>query len=285
MSAPFLFAVMGPTASGKSHVAEWLADRLDAVILNADAFQVYEGMDIGTAKPANRERYELLDLRTPDQDYGVGEYVVDAANVLQHLYSQGRNAIVCGGTGLYIRALFEEYQDLDAAPSPELRAELATWTLEQAVAKLLELEPGTILDLKNGVRVKRRIEKILSPSNSIKFQLPGFRTKKVAIVPDLEQTLLSVQQRTLEMFQNGWVGEVQRLLNKTYQTTDPGFRAIGYRAIARSLSEPDDQDQLIAQIVLETVQYAKRQRTWLRAEPRLDVYTDISTLKGVLASI
>ncbi|HLO97406.1 MAG TPA: tRNA dimethylallyltransferase, partial [Fimbriimonas sp.] len=148
-----------------------------------------------------------------------------------------------------------------------------------------ELEPATTVDLKNYVRVKRRIEKILSPSSPIKFRLPEFRTKKVAIVPALAETAISIQHRTLEMFQNGWVGEVERLLNNSYQTTDPGFRAIGYRAIAESLSEPEDKDRLVAQIVLETVQYAKRQRTWLRAEPKLDVYNDISAMKGVLASI
>lgn len=285
MSAPFLIAVMGPTASGKSSVAEWLAERLDAQILNGDAFQIYRGMDIGTAKPLSRERYSLLDLRDADEDYGVGEYVVDASRLLHDLFAQNRNVVICGGTGLYVRALMEEYKDLQPPPDPSLREELSQWPLEKAAARLMELEPNTQTDLKNPIRVKRRIEKIHGAANSIVFTLPEFRTKKVAIVPDLTQTVLSIQRRTLEMFQTGWVDEVQRLLNKGYQPTDPGFRAIGYRAIATSLSDPEDEGQLVEQIALETIQYAKRQRTWLRAEPKLDVYNDISALKGALATL
>jgi tRNA dimethylallyltransferase len=85
---------------------------------------MYRGMDIGTAKPTDTTRYELLNLKNPDEEFGVGEYVLLAAARLQEHFNNNVNVVLCGGTGLYIRALIEEYQDLSPAPSPELRREL-----------------------------------------------------------------------------------------------------------------------------------------------------------------
>src|SRR5271165_7127776 len=123
-STPRLIAVMGPTASGKTDVAEAIADALDAQLINADAFQVYRGMDIGTAKPRAKGRYRLLDLKAPNEGFGVGEFVQLAQTELNTLFQERRSAVVVGGTGLYIRALFEQYSELAASPEPALRAAL-----------------------------------------------------------------------------------------------------------------------------------------------------------------
>ena len=280
MSAPKLIAVMGPTASGKSHVAETLAERLDAVIINADAFQIYRGMDIGTAKPAheNRDRYRLLDLKNPDEDFGVGEYVLLAADLLQELFHKGRNVILCGGTGLYIRALLEEYKDLMPAPSADLRQRIGQMTLDAAVTQLIETAPeiAAKTDLKNEIRVKRALEKISSDSRPLQFTIPPFQIQKIAIVPHVDISQKKIMQRTKEMVQNGWVAEVKELIIKGYGPGDPGFRALGYEAIARYVQEGGDEGQLIQEIELDTVKYAKRQRTWLRAEPNLIVFNEVS---------
>src|SRR5205085_344215 len=115
---------MGPTASGKSSLAEALAEQLDAQLINADAFQVYRGMDIGTGKSSCKERYLLLDLVSPSQQFGLGEWLRLAVVELERLFAEGRSAIVVGGTGLYIRALMEEYAEISSAPDPQLRSEL-----------------------------------------------------------------------------------------------------------------------------------------------------------------
>ncbi|HXH60285.1 MAG TPA: (d)CMP kinase, partial [Fimbriimonadaceae bacterium] len=99
-----LIAVMGPTASGKSAVAEHVARDLDYQLINADALMVYRGLDIGTNKPQNKEDYELLDLVEPQEEFGVGEWVLRAVEVLNRLWSERRGAVIVGGTGFYVRA-------------------------------------------------------------------------------------------------------------------------------------------------------------------------------------
>lgn len=284
MSAPYLFAVMGPTASGKSQLAETIAEAYNATILNADAFQVYRGMDIGTAKPADRSRYELLDLKNPDEDFGVGEFVLLASELLHELYRKGRNAVVCGGTGLYVRALLEEYKDLMPAPPIGLRESLRALSLADAVEQLRELAPNEAMqtDLMNEVRVKRALEKAMTNDQPISFSVPPFQIKKLAIVPPTEISHQKIKQRTKEMFQNGWVAEVQSLLNRGYGPGNPGFRALGYEAIAKYLQEDGNQEELCQEIELVTVKYAKRQRTWLRAEPNLMVFSEISEALGAI---
>lgn len=287
MSAPHLIAVMGPTASGKSSLAEALATQLDAVILNADAFQIYRGMDIGTAKPTRRDDYLLLDLKDPNEDFGVGEYVLLASQLLEDLYQQGRNVVICGGTGLYVRALLEEYKDLMPSPYPELRERIGRMTLEETIREITFHEPdiASKIDLQNEIRVKRALEKKLDPRKPLEFSIPAFKKRKVAIVPTVESSEKKIKQRTKEMFQNGWVAEVNNLINKGYGPGDPGFRALGYEAIAEYLRGGQDEGFLIQQIELDTVKYAKRQRTWLRAEPNLIVFTESSEALGAIVPL
>ena len=158
---------MGPTASGKTALAEGLADRLGAVLVNADAFQAYRGMDVGTAKPENRGRYRLLDIKKPDETYGVGEFCVRAAEELHGVHEEGRSAVVVGGTGQYVRALFEEYRDLMPDPDPALRARVdreaggggVGGPRHGASATGLPRSPPRT-DLRNPVRVTRALERI-----------------------------------------------------------------------------------------------------------------------------
>ncbi|MBS1702166.1 MAG: tRNA (adenosine(37)-N6)-dimethylallyltransferase MiaA [Armatimonadetes bacterium] len=278
MSAPRLFAVMGPTASGKSHLAEEIASLLDAPILNADAFQIYRGMDIGTAKPNDRERYHLLDLKNPNEDFGVGEFVILAADLLRHFLDQGRDVVICGGTGLYVRALLEEYKDLMPAPSEALRREIGSLSLDEALERLQKADPDEAdrIDAKNEIRVKRALEKLTGGQTPIQFSLPPFLTTKIAIIPPVEISRTKIMQRTKEMIQNGWVAEVNELISQGYGPGDPGFRALGYEAIAQYVQEGGDELELVQKIELDTVKYAKRQRTWLRAEPNLTVFNEAS---------
>ncbi len=275
---------MGPTASGKSSLAETIANATDSIIINADAFQLYRGLDIGTAKPVKRNQYKLLDIRNPDEEFGVGEFVLLAADLLKSEFEQGKSVVLCGGTGLYIRALIEEYKDLMPSPSPELRAELCNVSLVEAVRKLTKLNPKGALniDLFNEVRVKRALEKVMSDKDPIKFNVPPFVTNKIAIIPPSEVSSSKIEQRTQEMFQNGWVAEVKNLLNCGYGPGNPGFRALGYEAIAEYIQEDGNREVLIHRICSDTVRYAKRQRTWLRAEPNLVIHTCVNEATDAL---
>ena len=273
-SAPsqlLLIGIMGPTASGKTELAEGLADHLDAQLINADAFQVYRGMDIGTAKPARKSEYKLVDIRNPSEGFGVGEYVSLAQQELFDCWKAGRSAIVVGGTGLYIRALFEEYEDMAQAPDPELRRQLSERSLEVLVEELIRIggPEATRVDLRNRVRVQRAVERIYSPKPSVPVRLPPFQKRKFSVVRDSVETNDRITRRVETMVQMGWVQEVRQLMAAGFSESDPGFRALGYRALWRHLNGEIELTEALATTIAETRRYSKRQRTWLRTEPNL----------------
>ncbi len=277
---PLLAAVMGPTASGKTDLAERMAERLHAQLVNADAFQIYRGMDIGTAKPDDTNRYLLLDLKDPNEGFGVGEYVAVAAQALHALWEQKRNVVVVGGTGLYIRALFEEYSGMLGPPEPSVRRELIereeSEGLEGLVADLKERAPEVAakIDQRNPARVRRALERALSEPAQVKITLPPFRKIKLGLFPPPELIQPRIADRARDMIERGWLAEVEHLANNGYGPGDPGFRAHGYRAMWRHVRGEVALEDALAGTIVEVQQYAKRQRTWLRAEPGLKVLAE-----------
>ena len=269
---------MGQTASGKTALAEGLAERFDAQLINADAFQAYRGMDVGTAKPAGREQYRLLDIKAPNQNYGVGEFCVRAAAELDELYGQGRSAIVVGGTGQYVRALFEEYRDLMPEPDVVLREaigrRLRDEGLQSLVEELTQRDPelAARTELQNPVRVTRALERLTDARPPLAFRVPYAKRIKIATVVEKDDGDSRIALRTATMMHNGWVDEVRRLIAEGYGPGDPGFRAIGYRTIASLVDGDLATEEAERAIVQETVAYAKRQRTWLRSEPGLRIF-------------
>lgn len=268
-----LIAIMGPTASGKTDLAEELARRIGAQLINADAFHVYRGFDIGTAKPLQKDIYELIDIREPHEAYGVGEYVLDAVRVLERVFTEDRHAIVVGGTGFYVRALFEEYADMKPAPSLEIRMaarrRLEEVGLEALAEELQSRNPILKLDWKNPVRVLRALEKQMTGPTELKFQLPPFRKLKFGIIPETNLLNEKIRERVHLMLDAGWVQEVKRLLELGVERSAPAMRAIGYQTVADHLDGCISLQDMIEKVVLETIQYAKKQRTWLRKEPNL----------------
>lgn len=268
---------MGPTASGKSALAEALADQLDAHLINADAFQIYRGMDIGTGKSDHRTRYSLLDIRNPDESFGVGEFVELASQVLRERFEIGQNVVMVGGTGLYIRALTEGYSEMHPEPPEEIRTYVNKLFIDEGLPKLIEKlvsvtgNPEPNLDVMNPMRVKRALEKALFPAIPLNVDVPAFRIEKIGLLLSSDETIHKIVTRVAEMMQNGWVTEVKELLSSGYGINDPGFRAIGYRTIAEHLEGQLDIEQVTEQVKTETIRYAKRQRTWLRKEPSLKI--------------
>lgn len=272
---PALVAVMGPTASGKTALAEALADRWGAVLLNADAFQCYRRLDIGTAKPSNRGRYELLDIKEPTEQLTAGEWVSRARQALERAFSEGKSAIVVGGTGLYIRALFEEYADM-AEPPPEevrqrVRATVRSKGAEAAHLWLSELDPQAAdrVDLRNPARVARALERALHPCEPTRATLPPYRRAKFALIPPADETARRAEERLERMLTEGWLEEVRSLRESGVPQNAPGLRAIGYRDLWELLEGRCAILEAKERILRATVQYAKRQRTWLRSEPNL----------------
>ncbi|MCW5941236.1 MAG: tRNA (adenosine(37)-N6)-dimethylallyltransferase MiaA [Fimbriimonadaceae bacterium] len=272
---PFLLALMGPTASGKSDLAEALADRTGADLVNADAFQIYRGLDVGTGKPLRKADYRLVDIRDPSERFGVGEYVREAQAVLTEAFAGGRSAILVGGTGFYVRALFEEYADLRESPDPALRSELERRERDEGPATLVEdltqraPEVAARIDLMNPVRVRRALERVLGEPSLVPVKLPPFRRVKHAILTTPEELERRIVHRVANMMHNGWIEEVTRLRDGGADRQWPGLRAIGYGAIWDFLEGGASRHATESRIVEETRRYAKRQRTWLRSEPNL----------------
>jgi len=277
---PLLVAVMGPTASGKSDLAESLASALDAVLLNADAFQVYRGLDIGTAKPTERERYRLIDIKSPSEPFGVGEWALLAQRELEALFASRRHVVVVGGTGLNVRALFEQYATMGSPPDSDLRRELTETPLQVLVARLATLDPDAYarVDLRNPARVRRAVERALNPGEPIELRLPPYKKIKFALDRDPLELEARIARRVQSMVQNGWVKEVAGLRESGVSFDDPGMRAIGYRTLWRHLDGEIELGEAVATTIVDTRRYAKRQRTWLRTEPNLTTLDAIDPL-------
>ena len=263
-----LIAVMGTTASGKTELAEALADELGAQLVNNDAFQIYRGMDVGTAKSPRKAEYRLMDIRDPDESFGVGEWV----SLAQEALTGPGPFVVVGGTGLYVRAFFEDYSDMAPPPDPSLREELNGVSLEVTQRRLLEADPQTYarVDLKNPVRVQRALERaLMKPGTPARLHpaTTGFGKAKFWLQRDPLETEARIANRAAQMVASGWIEEVESLRRNGFSRDDPGMRAHGYRHIWDVLEGKIEIAQALELTTNEVRRYAKRQRTWLRKEP------------------
>ncbi len=269
-----MIAILGPTASGKTAVAEELAQRLDARIINADAFQVYRGFDIGTAKPVERSRYDLIDICEPTDAYTAGRFVSQAKALISDYERAGRHALVCGGTGLYVRALFEGYTGM-APADPELRAELMRDLNNLGVEAILKREEVSADELshdlcRNPQRLLRFLEKRRMPIEPLSEGTAWISERcKFAIHIPRDDLVGRIEARIRRMVTDGWIEEVRSLLDSGVPIEAPAFRALGYRAVAEAILGNISFDEAVQKTIIATRQYAKRQFTWLRREPRL----------------
>ncbi len=271
--SPKIIAVMGPTCSGKSDFAESLADHLGAQLVNADAFQVYKHFDIGTNKPESRERYELLDICEPHEQFSVGEFAQQVCPILERCFENGQSVVLTGGTGLYIRAVMDEYDDLMPAPDEELRSSIAEIESELGLVALRErieaLDPHRKVDWDNPVRVRRALERLLDTRPAIKIRIPLFEKHKFGMEVETEILNRRIEERTPLLFDRGWQSEVENLMRKGIPADAPPMRAIGYFEIIQLILGTISKEECFHQISRLTKQYAKRQRSWLRSESGL----------------
>ncbi|MBX3115431.1 MAG: tRNA (adenosine(37)-N6)-dimethylallyltransferase MiaA [Fimbriimonadaceae bacterium] len=267
-----MIAVMGPTGSGKSGIAEIVAKKIGAQLINADAFQVYRGLDIGTNKPTDCSPYELIDIVDPTEQFGLGEWIKESCQVLDQCWKKSQPVVFVGGTGLYIRALFEGYSEMSGPPDEELREQLMLREKNEGLQSLVDeltqkaKHIAEATDLKNPVRVRRALERIANPQN-IEFNVPPYQKAKFSIVLNQETLKHRISSRLEQMVKAGWIEEVERLLTNGVPENAPGFRAIGYHTWVRLLKGELSLDEGKAEVLQATLAYAKRQRTWLRKEP------------------
>ena len=281
------FALLGPTASGKSQLAMQLAGAHPIEIVSLDSAQVYRGMDIGTAKPSPGERravpHHLIDLIEPTEAYSAGRFREDAIRIIGGILSRGRIPLLVGGTMLYYRALL---QGMDALPAaePGLRAQIdaraARHGWPSLHADLARVDPVTAARLapNDAQRIQRALEvwelsgKPLSELQTAGKQSLPFRLKTYALQPadraDLHQRIAA---RFDAMLHAGLVEELRALRQRhELDAALPSMRAVGYRQAWRYLEGEIGGKELRETGIAATRQLAKRQLTWLRSLPGLE---------------
>ncbi|HEX7171554.1 MAG TPA: tRNA (adenosine(37)-N6)-dimethylallyltransferase MiaA [Candidatus Limnocylindria bacterium] len=278
--APPLLGVVGPTATGKTDLALALARRLPVEILVADSRQVVRGMDIGTAKPDAMARaavpHHLLDLVDPDEPFTVAQWVAEARRLLPDIAARGRLAMVVGGTGLYVEALLAGH-DYDAqAWSPERRAalieRLETEGLEPLAADLVARAPdvAAATDLGNPRRVLRALERAEGGGSLPTGESYAGRVALLGLSRPPAVLAERIGRRARGLFErDGLLDEVRRLMAAGYGPELRPMSGHGYREAARHLAGEWSLAQAIEVTARRTRQYAKRQRTWFRREPRI----------------
>jgi tRNA dimethylallyltransferase len=278
-----ILAIVGPTATGKSALGMALAGELGGEIVNADALQVYRGLDIGTAKPspADRERvpHHLIDILEPSEIYSAGEFARRAHEAIAGIRERGRVPIVVGGSGLYLRALLSGISPIppgDPAVRQELRDRLAAEGLAGLREELARLDPPTAARLPAGdtQRILRALEvaRVTGRPLSSWIAEQPFGSQAIAAIRvglTLPRGILydQIAGRVAWMLEVGWLEEVEGLLRRGLSPGLPAFQAIGYRQLVRHLEGDGSLEQAIAEIVRETRRFAKRQETWFRKEP------------------
>ncbi|MGB8540047.1 MAG: tRNA (adenosine(37)-N6)-dimethylallyltransferase MiaA [Candidatus Acidiferrales bacterium] len=278
-----LIIILGPTASGKSSLAIWLAEKLNGEVLVCDSTQVYKYFDIGTAKvPLSEQRgivHHLVDLCDPEQIFTAGEYRRRALQVLDEVTQRKKLPILTAGTGLYLRALLEGLSD-----APERSEELRTRLREKAerrgpehlhrVLTRLDEESASRIAPRDTQKVIRAIEmRILAkkPVGQIhgegRRSLEGYAVRKIGLAPPREALYARIEERTESMIRDGWLDEVSRIVAKGIPPDAKPFQFIGYSELRSHLNGQLTLESSMQKIQQATRQFAKRQLTWFRKEP------------------
>jgi tRNA dimethylallyltransferase len=280
------FALLGPTASGKSRLALELASKLPIEIVSVDSALVYRGMDIGTAKPGAAERsrvpHHLIDLVDPDHAYSTGRWRGDALHAVANILQASKIPLFVGGTMLYYRALVAGLDPLpqgDPALRKEIDDEAARRGWPALHAELERVDPQSAGRIKpaDAQRIQRALEvwrltgKPLSSLQGVSKQSLPFQIKSFALVPsDREQLHRGIARRFDAMLAAGLVEELEAL-RKRYALAEsmPSMRCVGYRQAWEFLERRISRTEMRERAIAATRQLAKRQMTWLRSFPDL----------------
>ncbi len=279
-----LIVICGATATGKSDLAIALATHLDAEIINADSMQTYRGMDIGTAKLPIQERagiaHHMLDVLDVTEDSTVAWYQERARAAIADIHGRGKDAVVVGGTGLYIKAILDDlnFPDTDPVVRAGLELELATIGLNPLFERLEKLDPAAAIaiDRANARRVIRALEVIAITGKPFTANLPREASTRYpdaiqfALSMDRDDLTTRISQRVDHMWEIGFVDEVDRLITAGITTARTAQLALGYSQIIAMRNGILSEEAAKEDTKIATRQYARRQETWFNRDERIN---------------
>ena len=303
---------MGPTASGKTDMGLALAKEFNGEVVSADSRQIYKKMDIGTAKPAgewqrtiiptvaegslkpkrkgsfdyaqdDRKVYvvdgiphHLMDIIDPGEEFSLADYKKMALADINDILSRGKLPIIVGGTGLYIRALTDNFDIPKIKPSKKLRQQLEKKSLAQLVALLKKIDPASAkkIDLKNPRRVLRALEVFILSGESFFGQRtkspPLFDVLRIGINLPREELFARINRRVDEQIKNGLVAETEKLVKQKYGWHLPSMSGIGYKQIGFYLRGEKSLAEAVEILKRDSRRYAKRQMTWFNKDKKIN---------------
>ena len=279
MAAPPVIAVVGPTGSGKSDLAVNLALALDGEVINADAMQFYRGMDIGTAKITLAERrgvpHHLLDTLDVTEEASVSDFQSQARKTIDDIHRRGKRAILAGGSGLYVRAALDvlEFPGTDPALRARLEAEHSELGTEALLARLRTVDPASAARVSDARRIIRALEVHELTGRPFSSFMPRREYHQYAI-----QLGLSVDREVLRdrlaarvhrMVEDGLLDEVRMLDASGLRRGKTASRALGYSQFLRVVDGTSTVADAAEETIVATRQFARRQLTWFRPDPRI----------------
>ena len=286
--------ILGPTAAGKSAFAIKQAQKLQGEIISADSMQVYRGMDIGTAKLPFKERrglpHYLIDVRDPDEEWTVSDFVEEARRLIPEIKSRGKTPIIVGGTGLYLWSLLKDFSfpispadkalraKLGAIPTPTLYARLSTVDPKAAekihennkkrIVRALEVFELTGRPISQ-LQEPRRASTLLGTLSLSKGSVAG-SFQLIGLSPPREALYARIEQRVDDMIEKGLAEEVEGFLKKGYSKNLNSMQALGYKETIEYLEGRWTKEKMIEELKKRTRNFAKRQMTWFRRFENVD---------------
>ncbi|GGV30365.1 MULTISPECIES: tRNA (adenosine(37)-N6)-dimethylallyltransferase MiaA [Paenarthrobacter] len=274
-----VIAVVGPTGSGKSDLGVNIALALGGEVINADALQFYRGMDIGTAKISMEERkgvpHHLLDIMDVTQEASVADFQSECRAVIADIHSRGKHAILVGGSGLYVRAALDilEFPGTDPALRRSLEDEYEAKGLAPLRARLEEVDPVSAARLGDARRVIRALEVHGLTGRAFSSFMPQREyyqpAVQIGLSVDREELRERLARRVHRMVETGLENEVARLDTLGLRQGKTASRALGYAQFLKVLDGEMDVPAAAEETIVATRQFARRQLTWFRADPRI----------------
>ena len=277
------FIIAGPTAVGKTEIALLLAEKVGGEIITVDSMQVYRGLDIGTAKPTPHERarvpHHLLDVVGLADSFDAAKFVELARTAITEIDARDRVPILCGGTGLYFKALLVGLGEAPPA-NPSLRAELEALALPDLLSELAERDPATLanIDQQNQRRVVRALEVIRLTGKPFSAQRADWKSAAqdslanpwFGLARSNSDLRARIDARVDQMFQAGLIAETERLLTQGLAENQTALQALGYRQVVEHLHAKRSIEETIELVKIRTRQFAKRQMTWFKRQLTLN---------------